>query len=219
MNRFVIFDLDDTVVDSAGAVEAWFAELVEQRGVGQEVLDFIRAERQRPDAPQVSLHAISQRFRFAEAARDLRHAFRERHPQLTRPFDGVLDGLRALRERGWRTALLTNGSEEQQRPKLHDGLDALFDVLYFAYDETARKPDAAAFQQVADRAGAKLAGAWMIGDSLTDDVAPAASLGMSTIWVSRGAALPANDPAVVRPDEIVARIDAAFPILMRDDEL
>lgn len=212
MSRFVIFDLDDTLVDSAGAVDAWFAELVEQRELGPGALEFLRAEGRRPVSPQESFQAIVERFNLAESPAQLQHAFRRRQPQLARPFDGAVTGLEALRDRGWRTALLTNGPESQQRPKLGNRLGSLFDVLCFTYDEAVRKPDPAAFELVAERAGVKLAGAWMVGDSLSEDLAPARSLGMSTIWVSNTPVPPDADPAC-HPDEIVPTITEAFAIL------
>lgn len=214
MSRFVIFDLDDTLVDTAAGIDGWFVELTEQRELGQEGLDFLRAEQRRPVSPEETFRAIVDRFGFAESPRELRRLFWERWPHLVPAFDGVPENLAALREQGWRTALLTNGREDQQRPKMrHGGLGRFFDVLCFAHDEPVCKPDPEVFRLVGRRAEQELAGGWMVGDSLEDDVGPAAALGMSTIWVSGGAEPPLGGPA---PDEVVKTVGEAFPILLTE---
>ncbi|WP_186785662.1 HAD family hydrolase [Streptomyces misionensis] len=210
MNRFAVFDLDDTLVDSTGAVDRWFIELTEQRNLGAAGLDFLRAEQQRPVTPRESFQAIIDRFGFSETPDELRSIFLERVPLLSRTFDGVLDNLRELRARGWRTALLTNGTALDQQPKMRDGLAELFDVVCFADDEPMRKPHPEIFRLVADRADAGLDGAWMIGDSLEYDIAGAAAVGMSTIWISGGRPLPKGEPV---PGQVVASVAEAFPLL------
>ncbi|GGV02302.1 2-haloalkanoic acid dehalogenase [Streptomyces litmocidini] len=210
MNRFAIFDLDDTLVDSSGAVDRWFIELTEQRNLGAAGLEFLRAEQQRPVSPQESFQAIIDQFGFTESPDELRSIFLDRVPRLSRTFDGVLDSLRELRARGWRTALLTNGTEVDQQPKMRDGLGDLFDVVCFADDEPMRKPDPEIFRLVADRAGTGLDGAWMIGDSLEHDIAGGAAVGMSTIWVSGGR--PLQDGGLI-PGQVVSSVAEVFPLL------
>ncbi|MFF8838139.1 HAD family hydrolase [Streptomyces sp. NPDC015130] len=210
MNKFVIFDLDDTLVDSTGAIDRWFVELTEQRSLGPEGLEFLREEQNRPVPPGETFRAIVDHFGFPESPAELQRNFSVRMPQLVRTYDGVPEGLRALRERGWRTAILTNGTRAQQLPKMHDRLEGLFDVVCYADDEVVSKPDPEVFHIVARRAGVELAGAWMVGDSLEHDIAGAAPLGMSTIWISGGRALPIGAP---QPGEVVKSVAEAFPIL------
>lgn len=211
MNRFVVFDLDDTLVDSTVAVDRWFAELVHQRGLGSDALAFLRAEAASPAPPSVSFGNIVARFGFSETWEELRAVFVERVPRLARPYEGVVDGLKSLRQKGWRTALLTNGTAADQLPKLGAGLLELFDVVCYADDEAARKPDPVVFQLVAERAGAALDGAWMVGDSLENDVAGGAAAGMRTIWVSEGRPVPETGPV---PDLVVPTAAEVFPFLL-----
>lgn len=210
MNRFVIFDLDDTLVDSTGAIDAWFVELATRRGLGPDGLAFLRAEQQRPVPPAESFRAIVEHFGFSDTPQGLRHEFETRLPQLAKPFAGVRAGLRALRRSGWRIALLTNGLESQQRDKIRGGLRELFDHCCFTEDEGTRKPDPEVFRLAARRAGAELDGAWMVGDSLENDIAGGAAVGMSTIWVCGQNPLPHNG---TRPDATVATVAGAFGIL------
>ncbi|SFR28742.1 5'-nucleotidase [Lentzea waywayandensis] len=214
MNRFVVFDLDDTLVDSTAAVDRWFAELVEERGLGDGALEFLRAEAASPAPPHESFGKIVAEFGLPETWEELRGIFVHRVPRLARPYEGAIAGLEALRRSGWRIALLTNGTEVDQLPKL-DGLLDLFDAVCYADDEEERKPHLAAFTLVADRAEAVLGGAWMVGDSLKHDIAGGAAAGMRTIWVCNGAPTPADGP---RPDLVVATVADAFPLLHSGDD-
>lgn len=213
MIPFAVFDLDDTLVDYAGAIDASLVEVSEQLAIGPDGLAFLRAEQQRPVTPAESWQAIAERFLIAESPIELERAFAERVPMLCLPYDGAVAGMQALRRAGWRTALLTNGFEPHQRQKLQNGLEELFDAFCFADDEGTRKPDPSVFHLVAERAGHDLNGAWMIGNSLETDVAGAGAVGMSTIWVSGGAPLPPGGP---QPDVIVATVAEAFPFLLRE---
>lgn len=213
MNKFVIFDLDDTLVDSTGAIDRWFVELTEKRSLGPDGLEFLREEQNRPVPPDETFRAIVDHFGFPESPAELRRNFSVRMPQLVRTFDGVPENLRALRAHGWRTALLTNGTKTQQLPKMHDGLGELFDVVCYADDEVVSKPDPEIFRMVACRAERELEGGWMVGDSLKHDIMGAAPLGMSTIWISGGQALPIGTPI---PGEVVKTVAEAFAILLAE---
>ncbi|MGW1846685.1 HAD family hydrolase [Streptomyces sp. NPDC001966] len=206
-----MFDLDDTLVDSTAAIDRWFVELAEERELGPGGLEFLRAEQKRPVPPEESLRAMIEHFGFPESPAQLHKTFARRLSYLARPFDGVLDNLRLMRERGWRTALLTNGMETEQRPKMRDGLIDLFDVVCYAYDEAVSKPDPEIFRRVAQYAGRDLEGAWMVGDSLRHDIAGAQAAGMATIWISGGRALPADGSV---PDEVVKTAAEAFHVLL-----
>ncbi|MEU6145665.1 HAD family hydrolase [Streptomyces sp. NPDC047081] len=214
MTPFAVFDLDDTLVDYVSAIDAAFVALAEERALGPEGLAFLRAEQEKPGTPEESWQAIADRFGFPESPDELTRAFAERLPSLCQPYEGAIDGLRALRNAGWRTALLTNGAEAEQRIKMSTGLDGLFDAYCFTDAETARKPDPTVFQIVADRADAELEGAWMVGDSLSADIAGGAAVGMRTLWVSGDRVAPAGGPT---PDVTVSTIAEAFPLLLRID--
>jgi putative hydrolase of the HAD superfamily len=67
------------------------------------------------------------------------------------------------------------------------------------------KPDQAVFRHALAALGCRPDEAWMIGDSLTFDIAPAVALGMYAIWVNRsGATQPPDSP--YEPSRIVAAL-------------
>ena len=212
MVNFAVFDLDDTLVDSTDAIDRWFAELARQRELGADGLEFLRAEQQRPVAPQETFRAIVERFGFSESPAELQALFWARWPRLVRPFDGVIEHLRLLRASGWRLAVLTNGPESVQRLKMGDELAALFDAVCFADGkQVPLKPDPESFRLVARRAAAELEGAWMVGDSLAHDVAGATAVGMETIWISGGRKPAPGEPL---PGRVVATVTEAFRLLL-----
>lgn len=102
--------------------------------------------------------------------------------------------------------MITNGESRAQRAKIER-----FDLArHFAYvliegEFGVGKPDHAVFRHVLNALGYQARQAWMLGDSLTFDIAPALDLGVEAIWVDRlGIGLPKNAPCT--PNRIVSRI-------------
>jgi putative hydrolase of the HAD superfamily len=123
--------------------------------------------------------------------------------QLIAPFPGALETLERLRQQGVRLALVSNGGAEVQRRKINKfKLDALVDAVLIEGELGFGKPDARIFRQALERLGATPAKAWMVGDNLEHDIAPAQALGMTGIWVDwQGRGLPSG--SAVRPDRVV----------------
>ncbi|SDS18179.1 putative hydrolase of the HAD superfamily [Actinoplanes derwentensis] len=97
----------------------------------------------------------------------------------------VADELRRLT--GWTTVIVTNGRTAQQRAKIvNTGLDRLVDGWVISEQAGHRKPEPEIFRAAAATVGASLDGAWMIGDSAHADIAGAAGLGLTSIWVANG---------------------------------
>ena len=66
------------------------------------------------------------------------------------------------------------------------GIDGFFDVVIASAEEGIAKPDQAIFRLALDRAGCAPQEAAMVGDRPDNDIAPANSLGMTTIRIMRG---------------------------------
>ena len=126
--------------------------------------------------------------------------------QLIAPFPGALEALRSAKGGGVRLALVTNGGTEVQRRKISRfGLDALVDAVLIEGELGYGKPDARVFRLALERLGAAPSEAWMVGDNLEHDVAPAQALGMRGVWVDwAGKGLPVGSG--VRPDRTVREI-------------
>jgi putative hydrolase of the HAD superfamily len=123
-----------------------------------------------------------------------------------RPFPGAIETLVWLRERGVRSALLTNGAAEAQRAKLERfGLPGYFDCVVIEGEFGVGKPDERVYHHALEQLRAAPDETWMVGDNLEWDVAAPQRLGLSGVWVdcfARG--LPEDSP--VRPNWILRRL-------------
>jgi epoxide hydrolase-like predicted phosphatase len=110
------------------------------------------------------------------------------------PDEAMLDGVRAARRAGTRTALLSNswGDGLAYDPAL---LTELFDAWVISSQVGLRKPDPAIYQLVSERLGVPPE-ACVFVDDLAGNLKPARALGMATV-LHRGDA--AETLAAVRP--------------------
>lgn len=184
----VIFDLDGTLVDSAGDIAEALNRTLEQWGL--------------PRVPETRVHDwIGDGVRrlvelaFAAAGSDasidavmpgfMRHyeACLLRSPRL---FDGVREALAALRARGVELAICTNKPERFIAPLLaHFGIEPLFSAWLGGDSLPERKPSGTPLRHLAQRFGHPPAACLMVGDSATD-AAAARAAGMPLALVSYG---------------------------------
>ena len=182
----------------SGVMAANFASWKKDR-VWWYIQDRLRMLVDRLGAPQVSVDALTATF-SREATQRL--AFLE----------GAEAALRAAREGGRKTALLTNGRPEVQRPKVYAfGLHTEVDFVGITGELGAWKPDPEAFRLVLKRLGVAAEHAVMVGDNEDFDIIPAKALGMQTVWVSPNAVHEHADLVVRTPGELVPHLRAAPP--------
>lgn len=128
------------------------------------------------------------------------------HEQLERRahrvYPDALTVLDALRERGVRLGLVTNGAAAVQRAKLRSvELEARFDPLIISSEVGVMKPQPGIFEHALVRAGTTPDRAAMVGDHLWHDIEAAQSVGLRGIWIlRRGVAPKAEWP---RPDFVL----------------
>jgi putative hydrolase of the HAD superfamily len=134
---------------------------------------------------------------------ELADAYTAEKEEATELIPGAVETLRALKKKGLRLALITNGSHEVQSRKIRKfGLGPFFNIILIEGDFGPGKPDARIFQSALDNLRVAAPAAWMVGDDLSRDVAGARNLGIFSIWVDwRGAGLPPDAP--VQPDRII----------------
>lgn len=100
------------------------------------------------------------------------------------PYDDAAPVLRALRERGVRTALVSNVGLDVRAVLDRGGLSELLDAVVLSYELGVVKPDAAIFTAALTRLGVAPERALMVGDSWRDD-GGAAGLGVRTLLLPR----------------------------------
>ena len=126
--------------------------------------------------------------------------------------------LRALRDRGIRTGLLSNTHwprEWHERILARDGVLDLLDVRVYTSELRHTKPHAEAFRAVLAPLGVEPEAAVMVGDRPLDDISGARALGMRTVLLP-------NDivpSAPVTPDATIHALSELLPLVdaWRDD--
>jgi 2-haloacid dehalogenase len=99
-------------------------------------------------------------------------------------FDDTGPALGALRERGWRLAILTNCDKDlfgTTRPRL----PVPFDLAITAEEVRSYKPDLAHFRKFAEQTGAGKDNWIHVANSWVHDIFPAARMGLRSVWVDR----------------------------------
>ena len=154
----------------------------------------------------IACAALSERGLSREMCHRIADEMTEQKEAQVRPFDGALETLRGLRERGHRLALLTNGSATFQRRKLlRFALEPLFELVLVEGELGYGKPDPRVFGAALSHFGIAPKETWMIGDNLEADVAGAQAAGITGVWHdSLAHGLPKGSSVV--PDRVITSI-------------
>ena len=221
--KALLVDLDDTLLDYSGGVDAcWEAACeVAAPNVERAVLlaalidarqwfwsDPERHRRERVDMlgawTKIAARALEACGAASRAAAaDIAAIYAERRRAAWRLFPEAVAFLTGLRQRRVPLALVTNGDARQQRDKIdrHD-LARWFDVILIEGEMGYGKPDEKVYREALRQLGVAAADTWMVGDHLEFDVGAPQRLGLRGVWVDRaGAGLPAN--ADISPHRVV----------------
>ena len=201
--RAILFDLDDTLFDHRrasgvalhamhaayapdlplGVFETRHAELLEvfhtRFLAGEMSLDEARVARMQ------SLFAAFGREIDVATARHSASLYREQHQANRHLVEGARELLDSLSQH-CRLGIVTNNSSAEQIEKLRAlNIASYFDTVVISEDVGVTKPDPRIFSLALERIGARAHEAVFIGDSLDNDIAGAANLGMAAVWLCR----------------------------------
>lgn len=201
----VVFDLDDTLLDTAGVEAEMIAALCEAARPELPELDDaeLRARwaehRDRLYVRVLSgeLDLVGYRRAHIEAVMtpwgqpsaplmQTILALRERQVEECRFLEHAVDLLAELRAAGVRTSLLTNGPSDIQRRKIElVGLEAHLDGIAISGEIGVAKPDPAAFAAALELIDCAPHQAVMVGDNVDWDVHGALGAGMlGAVWIA-----------------------------------
>lgn len=224
--KAVLLDLDDTILDDSGPIDAcwreacfahtravagpdpavllaaiektakWYWSDAERHRIGRLDLDAARRE-------VVTMALATIGVDDPPLAARVAGTYSQRRDEGIEPLDDAIDTVQWLRTSGCRLALLTNGTGPAQRRKIDRfELAPLFDEILIEGEVGFGKPDPRIYTLALERLGVAASDAWMVGDNLVWDVAQPQRMGVFGIWIDRsGKGLRETD--TVRPGRIV----------------
>lgn len=166
----IIFDLDGTLVDSAGDMTAQLNTILVERDLeplsvatastflGDGMRSFARRafDLRGMDDMEASINTFVSRYEHADHL-------------MTTPYDGVIETLSALREAGWQMSVCTNKAESIAIDILkHTDLFRFFDIVCGADTVSYKKPDSRHLSTLVERADYGKLSKVMIGDNRND---------------------------------------------------
>ena len=210
-----IVDLDGTMVDTVGDFEVALGGALADLGCKPVDQAFIRLT-----VGKGSEHLIKRTLEQVGAPASLydqaweryQHHYLAINGQHSAVYAGVIEGLKALRERGFKLACLTNKPTAFAMPLLAaKGLAEHFTVAFGGDAFPRKKPDPMPLLEACKALGTVPARTLMIGDS-SNDAKAARAAGCPVVLVSYG--YNHGEPvAAAAPDAIVDRIDAVPALL------
>jgi putative hydrolase of the HAD superfamily len=126
-------------------------------------------------------------------------------------FPGAHDAIDALKARGVKLALVTNGAADTQRAKVERfALTHRFDHIQIEGEHGFGKPEERAYLHAMDALGVTAKETWMVGDNLEWEVEMPQRLGIYAIWIDvHGDGLP--EGSTVKPDRIIRSLTELLP--------
>jgi len=235
--RAMLIDMDDTILSAYGRPElAWNAIAAEFAGelaphppelVAAAILDFARkfwavAEAEwrlklteaRREVVKGGFAAIADAPRSAlpgELAIRIADRFTAFREEQMFVFPGAHDAIDALRARGVKLALVTNGAADTQRAKIERfALAHRFDHIQIEGEHGFGKPEERAYLHAMAALGVTASDTWLVGDNLEWEVEVPQRLGIYAIWLdTHDVGLPVGSS--IRPDRIIRSLAELLP--------
>ena len=107
-------------------------------------------------------------------------------------FDDLLETLDILKRRGYNLGIIANQAMGTAKRLDAWGLSMYFDVVAASAELGVAKPNKLIFERAFELAGCQPQNSVMVGDRLDNDIAPAKSLGMRTVWIRKGLSIYQN---------------------------
>ena len=184
----LLLDLDNTLLDRAGAFRAWGEGFLAEIGAPESDVEWLMS---------VDADGLTDRWDIADAIReryglripsiDLVEALHEGLVEHVRLNPLVACALRIVGEAGWVPVVVSNGTVRQDDTKIRrTGLDRYVADWVISEEVGVSKPNPRIFALAAERARMRLRGAWVVGDSPEADIGGAAAVGLPSVWLHRG---------------------------------
>ena len=229
--RGILFDLDDTIISAYGRPEIAWLKVAHEFATAIAPItptDFAaHVAREAKVYWEDTKRQKDRRLQLAAARREVVAQAMRGMPALAAPqslavtiadrftrlrdeemylFPGAHETLDALKQRGVKLALITNGAGEMQRAKItRFALEHRFDHIQIEGEHGFGKPEEQAYRHALSVLNLPARDVWMVGDNLEWEVAAPQRLGIHAVWHdAHGQGLPHGSD--VRPDRIITRL-------------
>ncbi|HSI01622.1 MAG TPA: HAD family hydrolase [Reyranella sp.] len=228
----ILFDLDDTLIrayaqpeeawtrllhhfaphldlhDDAALARARLAIMDEARAMRSDRSEAARMRLDIPAARRLSVRRGLARLGYRDdaLADHIGDAFTELRRAEYRLYPDAHATVDALRRRGVRLALVTNGAGETQRAKIERfELAHRFDHIQIEGEFGLGKPEPDVYRHALERLGCDACDAWMVGDNYEWEVEAPQKLGLCGIWYDPfDAGIPPH--ATAQPMRVIKRL-------------
>ena len=194
--KAIIFDFDNTLQDRQvafyGFAHDWvcrhFPDLPEEqlKDVSEKLLisSFYGLSNTQPDVFETACQVLPwEQAGKAPSFDDLAEFWKTSYPAHTTLLPDAAAVLTALREKGYRLSILTNGHPQSQNRKVDvSGLRALVDDVVISGEERIQKPNPEIFRRAAFRLGVAPENCVFVGDNPRNDIVGAKNAGMTPIF-------------------------------------
>lgn len=216
--KMVMIDLDGTLIDTAPDIAACANRMLRELGrpewpeatvrtwIGNGVPRLVKR------ALTGEMWAEPPQALYEQALAAFQKHYAANVSQLSRPFPGVVEGLKQLQDRGFSLACITNKAEAFTLPLLRDlGLHGYFQLVLSGDSLPKQKPDPLPLTHACRHFGITPDHGVLVGDS-SNDVAAARAAGMPVICVTYGYNH-GHDIRESHPDAVVDSLTEVLPYL------
>lgn len=213
--KFALFDLDNTLVSTTEPFHAFVGELMaryELPGAADEAAVTALRDRIEPISWREFTEHAEEWYGITTPPAELLDWILATYPAKFVLDARVAKGLIALREKGWKLGIVTNGTTAVQQAKIDTvGLRRYVDFVIDSDAAGVRKPARRIFEVAAEGLGVELGPhGWMVGDNHANDIVGGHGADLRTIWLPYGDEQPLD---AVRADYACATVLEAIEII------
>ena len=177
MIKWIFFDVGSTLVDETEAYDHRVRDMIAGTGITFQEFDNVR------------IALAGQGFDGnSEAIKYFKLEKTPWHSEDEIPFPDAQRTLETLRRKGYKLGIIANQNPGLEKRLENWGLRPYFEVIAASAEIGYAKPDKGIFKRAFKLAGCTAQESVMVGDRLDNDIIPAKSVGMKTVWVKNGLA-------------------------------
>lgn len=179
--KWIFFDIGSTLVDETEAYDHRVIDMIKETNI-----TFSDFDSKRIELAKEGFDGNSEAIKFFNLKKTPWHSEDEK------PFDDALEILELLKIRGYNLGVIANQVMGTSQRLEAWGMLKYFDVVASSAELGVAKPNKLIFEKAFELAGCQPENAVMVGDRLDNDIIPAKSLGMKTVWIRKGLSLQQN---------------------------